>query len=189
MQQIVLDDIQQEPDYSKIEYGNFWQRLGALFVDGIILAPVSLGLTYFNVTEWKSGILMALIAIATTAYKPYMEFTYGATLGKMVLKLRVTNLQFKSADLGTILYRNIFNLVPQAITILMTFGMYADPTFQDVKSFGDFTQYSSAYSSTNFVDYATWIILIVEAIMLGSDKWSRSLHDRIAGTFVIVKQN
>ncbi len=187
MQQIILDEQRQEPDYSNVQYSSFLSRLGALILDGIITVPVVFGLTYINIISWKSGAAMALIAILTTAYKPYMEYTYGATLGKMALGLKVTNLQFKKADIGTILYRNVFNIAQSLLSIVLTFGMYSDAQFQDVNGLSDFVQYSAAYSSTNYIDYIFYLIVIVEAIMLGTDKWSRSLHDRIAGTFVIVK--
>jgi uncharacterized RDD family membrane protein YckC len=171
----------------RVIYGGFWPRLGALFIDAIILAPISFGLTYYNIVSMKSGAVMMLVAVASIAYKPIMEFYYGATLGKMALNLKVTNLDFERADLQTILLRNIFHIAPPLITALLSFGIYSHPDFEAVSGYIEYSAFSRQFVGPQIVNSIAGLIVIVEAIMIAIDDQKRSLHDRIAGTYVIEK--
>jgi uncharacterized RDD family membrane protein YckC len=185
--QVILDQPLVQQDQSGIKYGGFWPRLGALIIDGIILSPITFGVTYFNITQWKSAPLMLALTLLAIAYKPFMEFTYGATLGKMALGLKVTNLNFERADLGQVLLRNIFNIAPSLVTLVISFSMYNDPDFQDVSGYQEFLGFSQGFVANQFVSGISSIIAIVELIMILSDDRRRSLHDRMAGTFVVQK--
>jgi uncharacterized RDD family membrane protein YckC len=183
----VLDQSLFQPDKPSVTYGGFWQRFGALILDGIILSPVSFGLTYLNITSWKSSLVLIIITLVGIAYKPYMESTYGATLGKMALKLTVTNLEFEKASLGDILLRNIFQIVPQLITLFFTISIYNDPGFESVSGFREFSTFSQQFHVLQYINYAAGLILMIDGIMLAADQRKRSLHDRIGGTLVINK--
>ncbi len=84
-----------------------------------------------------------------------MEYIYGATLGKMALKLRVVDAQFEKAGLQEILLRNIFNIVPSLITLVFTIGIYLRPEFEDVNGFTEYTQYSRQFTSLQVVTYVS----------------------------------
>jgi uncharacterized RDD family membrane protein YckC len=181
----VLDQSFVQPERSAVKYGGFWQRFGALFIDGLILAPISMGLNYFNIITWKSPMILVAITIIAIGYKPFMEYSYGATWGKMALKLKVTNLEFEKADLQAILMRNIFHIVPQLISLVFSIGMYTDPDFQSVTGFMEFSTFSEQFTTLQYINYASGLLTIVDAIMLAADSQKRSLHDRIGGTFVL----
>lgn len=76
-------------------YASFWQRLGAVLIDGILLNVVTTllfrgfsmaqGGADLSVTDTSIGIS----ALLTWAYSVFMVVKYGATLGKMALKIRV----------------------------------------------------------------------------------------------------
>jgi uncharacterized RDD family membrane protein YckC len=181
----ILDQAFEQSDRSKIRYGGFWSRFGASFIDGLILMPVSFGLSYLNITSWKSAIILVIFSMVTLSYKPVMEFVYGATLGKMALRLRVTNLEFENASLGEILLRNIFHLTPGLISLFFTIGVYTDPGFESVDGFGDFTIFLQGFPILQYINYVVIFITLVDVIVLISDPQKRSLHDKIGGTFVI----
>lgn len=183
--QVILDQPIVEQDRSSVKYGGFWPRLGALLLDGLILSPLTFGVTFFNITEWKSTALMVVVTLAGIAYKPFMEYSYGATLGKMALRLKVVDLNFGRADIGKILLRNVFNIVPAVLTLLLSIGMYMDPGFEDITGFMEYSAFSQQFSAIQYVSYCNSLIAIVEAIMLAVDDQKRALHDRIAGTYVI----
>jgi len=186
MEEVLDQPLFNETTTGNIKYGGFWARLGAQFLDGLILVPISFGLTYFNTTSWKSALLLVIVTAIGIAYKPFMEFTYGATFGKMALKLKVTNTDFEKADLLEILLRNIFHIVPQLITLLLTITMvYNNPDFESVSGWGEYTTFTQQFSVLQYVNYAAGLIMIIDAIMLAADEQKRSLHDRIGGTFVI----
>ena len=175
------------PNSTAVRYGGFWARFGALIVDGLVLAPVTFGVTYFNIISWKSTPLMVIVALLQIAYKPWMEATYGATLGKMVVRLQVVDLSFGKADLKAVLLRNIFNIIPTLITLIFSIQMYADPEFQDITGYMEFATFSQQYSSNQFASMLTFLLALIDAIMLATDEQKRSLHDRIGGTYVIEK--
>ena len=130
----------------------------------------------------KGLIVVSLLGIA---YKPVMEIMYGASLGKMALKLKVTNLEFEKADVGQILLRNIFHIVPQLITLAFTVSLYMDPEFESVTGFMEFSLLTQKYSMLQFANFASGALTIVDVIMLISDQQKRTLHDRIGGTLVV----
>ena len=70
-------------------YASFWQRFGAALIDGILFGVVSnvLGAILPSLSEARSWITPLVFWI----YSVYMTVTYGATLGKMALKIRVQN--------------------------------------------------------------------------------------------------
>jgi uncharacterized RDD family membrane protein YckC len=175
-------------DPNNVIYGGFWVRFGAMFIDGLVLAPVSIGVMYFNVTSAKSSLLLAVVTLLTLAYKPVMEYIYGATLGKMALKLRVVDSQFEKPGIQEIFLRNIFNIVPSLIILVFTIGIYLRPEFEDVNGFTEYSQYSSQFTSLQIVTYVSYFITIVDAIVLLADSRKRSLHDKIAQTYVIERQ-
>jgi uncharacterized RDD family membrane protein YckC len=175
-------------DPNTVIYGGFWARFGAMFIDGLVLAPISVGVMYFNVTSAKSSLLLAVVTLLSLAYKPVMEYVYGATLGKMALKLKVVDAQFEKAGLQEILLRNIFNIVPSLITLVFTIGIYLSPEFEEINGFMEYSQYSSQFTSLQIVTYTSYFITIVDAIVLLADSRKRSLHDKIAQTYVIERQ-
>jgi len=185
--QVILDEPMGQQNSSAVKYGTFWLRFAALLVDGIILAPISFGVTYFNITSWKSASVMLVITMIGISYKPFMEFNYGATLGKMALKLKVTDLQFQQPNLQTILLRNVFHIVPTLITSVLSIGMYTDPDFEMVTGYMEFVTFSQQFAATQLVSTISGLITLIDAIMLAVDDQKRSLHDRIAGTLVIEK--
>lgn len=105
----------------------------------------------------------------------------------MALRLTVTNTSFQKAELGAILLRNIFNIVSGVLVLFISVTMYNDPSFQAISTFMEFSMYSQEYQSMQFVNLANFLIVVIEAIMLATDATKRSLHDRIANTYVIEK--
>jgi uncharacterized RDD family membrane protein YckC len=117
-----------------------------------------------------------------------MEYNYGATLGKMALRLKVVNLQFEKADLQEILLRNIFHIVPPLITLFITIGIYSSEEFQDITGFREFSTYSNQHTSLQIINVVSGIITLVDMIVMLSDSRKRSLHDKIGGTYVIERR-
>ncbi|HEV8513079.1 MAG TPA: RDD family protein [Cyclobacteriaceae bacterium] len=192
MEEVLDQSLFNQPTDAKpanVKYAGFWSRFGALIIDGIILAPISFGLTYFNISSWKSTALLVLISLVGIGYKPYMELMYGATWGKMALKLTVTNKNFERANLSEILFRNVFHIVPQLISLLITISIYNNADFESVSGWGEFTSFSQQFPLLQYFNYASGSITIIDAIMLAADDQKRSLHDRIGGTFVIDQSN
>lgn len=183
--QVILDEPIDQPKITNVKYGGFWLRFAALIIDGIVLAPLTFGVMWFNVTDWKSIPVMAATTIISIIYKPYMEYAFGATLGKMAVRLKVVTLSYDKAEFGTIVLRNIFNIIPSLISLVVSFQMYNDAGFAAIESYTQYTAFSQQFTTLQFVTIASGLLTIAEAIMVGIDDRKRSLHDRIAGTYVI----
>lgn len=181
----ILDQQHLQTNKSTVRYGGFWQRFAAIMLDGLILAPITLGVTYFNIIDWKSIVVLVIVTILGVSYKPFMEANYGATLGKMALKLKVTNLDLQPANLQEVLLRNIFQIVPTFITLFLTIGVYNDPGFQSISGYGEFSLFSAQFKGLQYTNYALGLVGVIDAIVLLADSQKRSLHDKIAGTVVI----
>jgi uncharacterized RDD family membrane protein YckC len=188
MEETTLDTGLIDPERLQITYAGFWPRLGALFVDFLVLAPFGIGISYFNITQWKSVPLLILVTVVSLGYKPFCEFNYGATLGKMALKLKVVNLQFGNATLQEILMRNIFHVVPSLVSLIPTVAVFTSPEFLEMTDFKGFMEYNTLLGADQrgtWINGVTGILLILDVIFLLSDKQKRSLHDRIGNTYVI----
>ena len=78
----------------EVKYASFWQRLGALIVDIIIVGFVIGILGALTGTAKSSGGYNSNpFSILALVYYVFMDVKYGATLGKMALHLRVQNEQ------------------------------------------------------------------------------------------------
>ncbi len=110
------------PGYPR--YGGFWIRFAAAFIDGIILsvALFPINLIFSAVSErfnfwgnWESdgtaiGLVILFNAIRVGivwAYYVIMTGRYGATLGKMLLKLKVVREDMGPVSYGTAALREI----------------------------------------------------------------------------------
>lgn len=90
-------------------YAGFWIRFGAVFIDGLILGVFNTVLSFVVTaaaaaasSEAVLGATLALYAIQITVqalYEIIMVGKYGATLGKMVFKIKVL-----TADGGPVTY-------------------------------------------------------------------------------------
>jgi uncharacterized RDD family membrane protein YckC len=114
-----------------------------------------------------------------------MEYMYGATLGKMSLNLKVTSVDFNKASLNQILVRNVFNIVPSLVTLVVMIGIYQDPAFESVSGYGEYSQFLAGFSVVQYVNLLAGGLVIADAIVMLADKRNRAWHDKFAGTFVI----
>ena len=82
-----------------IVFAKFWARFGAMLIDGLVVIAIVLPATYFNVIQWKSPWIYIVTSLLTIIYKPFMEYEYGATLGKMAVGIKVVGHQFQKVTL------------------------------------------------------------------------------------------
>ena len=152
-------------------YGGFWIRLGARFIDGIILGlpllivffalmpnvfraqgtatnPFLAAFATFNLTY------LLVSVIASGCYEVLLLKYQGATLGKMACGLKVV--RGDGSDLG--------------------WGV----------CFGRYFMWNVLSRSIPFVNF---VLMLVSSIMAGTDSEKRALHDRVCDTRVVYKQS
>lgn len=159
-------------------YKTFWRRTGALFIDGLILRP----LTYAS-PDLKPGIGMdvvflgALLSIASVAYGTVMHAKYGATVGKMAA--------------GVIVLREDRDEIPGWRKALqrdsLNYGMVAGAVLIEamvVRMNTESERFGIIVLGSALL-FAALGILLAELLSALTNPRRRSLHDLIAGTIVV----
>ncbi len=175
-------------DETNVEYADFWTRLGAYLLDAVILTPISLGLNFMNFMYLKSFWGYLLIALLAILYKPYLEFKYGATLGKMATNLKVTDYNFQQIDFQRSMIRSLIFVLPSIMLLPTQYMAYQNESLMGLDSFWQFnTMVSQVYPLSGFISCFMGLLVLTDLIVLLADdlKKQRSLHDRIAKTYVI----
>ncbi len=178
------DDIQ-------VEYATFWSRTGAYILDGIIVASFTLFINAINIANFKSFLIYLPVAIVAIFYKPFMESKYGATLGKMALKLKVTDQNFNQIDFKQSLLRSIILIFPAILFVPIYYLAFNNPNLAEYSQIFEFAQsLAIEYPIQSWISNLSFIIIVIDIIMLLTDKTKtqRSLHDRIGKTFVLFEQ-
>jgi len=163
------------------KYRTFWPRLGAMFLDGAVLAPFA----WFDQLIWNhtahAVILLpwaVLYLLISVVYEVLFVAMYGQTLGKMACGVRIYDMSGKSVSVTQALLRQIVPIlaVPyfaliQAQNILG--GHLANRALGDVL-WG---------FKTFFALMLGWLLL--EIVTMLTNRKRRAVHDFIAGTVVI----
>lgn len=182
-----LDQQLIEEQNNHVIYGTFWQRLAALLLDSVVVGGISFPLTSYNISTLKSPIVLVIITVTGLLYKPFMEYKYQATLGKMALNLIVVNQDHKQADLMSILLRNVFHVLPGLASLIISYLLFLTPDFKEVSSFMGYSELLQKDGSMSRYQLFSGLLYITDTIFLLSDNKKRALHDRMGKTYVIKK--
>ena len=119
MENVIVDpeNILQEFESGNSVFGSFRDRFLASLIDGLVLLPLVL-IEWFNKSSFKILPLMVFTFLVGFLYKLVLEYRYGATVGKMVLKLKVVNKKFQQVNLAGVLLRNIFDIGQRVFFLL-----------------------------------------------------------------------
>lgn len=180
----ILDDNYEERHY---RYAGFWTRVGAFIVDFLVLLPL-IGLLVYSLIVLKSLSIVLAVTLLMAAYKPLMEYQYGATLGKMALGIKVINEEGGLISPNQAIIRYLPWLVGNIINVLMYVELFAVGGFQDVSGFMEYSEFTQNYSSTlsNLSSLAGWLVFISALVMVFNQQ-KQAFHDKIAKTYCIHK--
>lgn len=173
------------------QYGKFWDRFWAYLLDALIIGLPSFALNYLNFITLKSFYTYLPIALIGILYKPYMESRYQATLGKMALNLKVTDLNFNKIDFEKSLLRSLIVILPALIYIPVQFLAFNNPNLTSMDGFWSFTQaVGTTYPTAGVFNCFFSLVFLADLILLLTDnlKKQRSLKDRLAKTLVLKEQ-
>jgi len=169
-----------------VKFATFWNRLGASLIDGFIISVVVVPVTYYNVIYWKIPVLFIITSLMEIIYKPFLEYRYGATWGKMFLGLRVIGHSFQNVTLNEELRRVSFYMIPSILQFILMVRLYFSPVFHTLTSYNAYTQYEvSSNPSTMWIALIVSFLGIADCITFFLHEQRRSLHDIYAGTYVI----
>lgn len=174
-------------------YAGFWQRFGAGIVDTLVLAPF-LYVFYF-LESFSISISMMMVVFSSalySAYTIYFHYKFGATLGKMASKIKVTRPDGSALDLKQATLRSsvdigfaIFAATAQiiAITNVNQEEYLAAGWFERIDYIAPLLP-----SWHDLVTIGSNIWVWSELLVLLLNKRKRAIHDFIAGTVVINRE-
>ncbi len=154
------------------KYHTFWRRVGAAFLDWVVLAPVNWGVSVVITLASASPTTLAwaVPGFISAVYYILMHYYQGQTLGKMVARVRVLDDSEKPLNFGQAIIRSLPQLfVPMFAVSAST----ADPAAESIAVWAAVIQ--------GF----TFVFSVANVIVCLANERNRALHDFIAGTIVV----
>lgn len=162
------------------KYKTFLPRLVALLIDSFIMLPIGILDDWFRQAEFPPLFFYIWIPVSSLVFPVYMimmHASFGQTLGKMAMNVKVLDLSEKPLKFKQAIWRETPQLVFNIWTIFLGIGFLGQsPEAENVKmSYGVFGTFAMIWGLADIVAF------------FSNDK-KRALHDFIAGT-VVVKMN
>lgn len=173
-----------------VKYAGFGTRFAAYLVDSILIAIPTTLLTFMNMFTMKMAIMSVLIALVFAMYKPLMEWKFGATLGKMLLNVKVVGEGQRSITFN----ESFTRYTPFFATVLLGIpGQWVimnHPIIQDINSWNDYMEAAQMQQVPDggalaWLGIIGFIFTLISALLMMNNKKSQALHDKWAGTYCI----
>lgn len=163
-----------------------WSRFAALAVDMLLSAPISLGVVYTASRSPAWGVVLFPAAVISfILYEVYFHARFGATLGKMALRIRVVRTDYSPLDLNAALKRSFVRAVlrlGQAIVIVQAMRALGPVPLGSISVFvTKVLQENKSYITLGNLD-SIWTLSEIATCIVHPQR--RALHDLIAGTIV-----
>lgn len=174
-----------------MEYGGFWRRVGAFFVDMVIMLPLVVPIVYLGL-PWSLSFLLYWflpgLALSFT-YNVYLVSRFGGTPGQLLCKLRIRMLDGsavtrKAALLryGVVLILSTLAAIAGIIGILrIAESSYLSMTYTQIMPL--MARFKPGWGTAADTLLQLW--LYSEFVVLLFNKKRRGLQDFMAGTVVV----
>ncbi len=174
-----------------MEYGGFWRRVGAFFIDIAIMLPLVVPAVYLGL-PWSQSFLLYwfLPSLALSlAYNVLIVSRFGGTPGQLLCKLRVRMLDGSAVTGQAALLRYSVLLTLTTLTAVASIlailrvdeSAYAAMTFTQISS--QMVRFKPGWAVT--LDTLTQLWIYSEFVVLLFNKKRRGLQDFMAGTVVV----
>lgn len=186
MEENILDnDLNNEPDWSQVRLAGFGSRAAAAIIDSFIMAPAVM-ISFWNIVNLKSLALDIFVSCIWVVYKIYMEWKYGATLGKMAIGIKVVNEDLESISLEQSMIRFSFYFINFMGGIIGSYLIFSHPDFAEITSFEEIANINQG--TMDLVSRLSAIPLLVSIIAVLIEQKKQALHDKLAKTYCIFKK-
>lgn len=179
---------------SELRYAGFGPRFSANLIDFLIFVPISIGLLWLDALSWEVALVVIFLRVYFSAiYNVYFHGRWGRSIGKFVMKIRVTKLNGESIVYKQAFYRYSVDLCLATISIIALLMGMLSMSKSDYET-ADFVQ-RTAMVQQSAPFWNEWIGLTgkiwfwSEVVVLLFNKKRRAIHDFIAGTVVIHMDN
>jgi len=162
------------------KYKTFWPRFWAGVIDGLVFLPMAFISDWLFALELNGVVNFIYYAFIHTLsyyfYTVYMHGKYGQTIGRMLLKIKVTKVDGEPFTYRRALYRDSV-IIGASILVLV---IEAGPILSGINPFLA-TEGSQAFQVLIWIQFA-WLML--EFITMLTNNKRRAVHDFIAGSVV-----
>ncbi|SFX89316.1 RDD family protein [Cytophaga hutchinsonii] len=188
MQQEIIDVLSEEAEADNVVYATFWKRVGATLLDGLILSPVNYGLIFLSMVYYKIYVLAVLSGMVHLVYKLYMEKKYGQTLGKMVVRIKVTGDAFQPLDYAQTLKRNYYYVLSMIFSAIICMNLFSTEAFQHADTYMELMKAQQMQAPVyKYLQYAFSGVFFIDILFMLNDDRKKTVHDRWGNTVVIKK--
>lgn len=158
------------------KYNTGGRRFLAAIIDGIVFFPIGFIQNWIFEPGKSESLIITwtiFITITSTLYSVLLHYKYGQTVGKMVVKIKVVdvnetrNMKFRQSFLRDCIY--ILIEILAVIYIVSISGTFWD----------------KLESYNNIVSNAQLLWILIELITMFTNPKRRALHDYMAGSVVI----
>lgn len=163
----------------------FWIRVLASSIDMVPFIPLML-FANFNNTTLKSIAVNMLLVIPGLLYKPFMESYYGATLGKMALKLMVVGEDGKKINLKRSYVRysiTLLSILVSLIGSMLLFNMPEFATANSIAAIGTLRVHNPVSSLESIINF----LIILDCLVVAFTYRKQAIHDKISKSYCIYK--
>jgi uncharacterized RDD family membrane protein YckC len=163
----------------------FWVRVGATIVDLLVFIPV-IALNFWNMYSLKSMPLMIALAAVGMIYKPFMESSYGATLGKMSFGIKVIDDSGNMLTLFSAYIRFLPNLIGALLTLAASIILFLSPAFQSATTLMEMGQAQQG-GILSLLQLLMNLFIVIDCVFVAFTFRKRALHDMLAGSYCVYK--
>lgn len=173
-----------------VKYAGFWSRLFACLIDFAVLMPLGAFSVWLQSTSITFYLLLfAPLSLGYAAYNIYFHGRWGATIGKMIMKIKVIDLDGGEIGYQQAFYRHavdvilgiLYALVHGYVLLTLNEDMYYGLGFKEQQEYLE----SLSPPFEEFINSAIQTWIWSELMVLQFNRKRRAIHDYIAGTVVV----
>lgn len=186
MEENILDDeLEKGPDWNQVRLAGFGSRAAAAIIDSFIMAPAMM-ISFWNIANLKSFAFEIFLSCIWVVYKIYMEWKFGATLGKMAIGIKVVNEHLESISLEQSMIRFSFYFINFLGGIVGSYFIFSHPEFTEITNLDEMVAMSNG--TVDLVTRLSAVPLLVSIIAVLMEPKKQALHDKLAQTYCIFKK-
>lgn len=187
--QILDDQYIESGTPNNYEHAGFGIRVGASLIDALVMIPFIV-LSMYNLISIKSIGLLIGAAMVSALYKPFMEYRWGATLGKMATSLKVMTTQYQPLTVVHTIKRSLPFLLSQVFSLLVMLQDFTTEGFDEARTFLDYSMFSASQDQTmNNASTTVSILILISCLWILANPLKQALHDLFAETYCLRKQS
>ena len=170
-----------DDQFTDVRFAGFWIRFAAAFLDGLVLLPL-VALEFYNKIQYHSTILLVIGTLLTMLYKPYLEYTRGATFGKQLVNIRVVSESLENISMDQAILRYMPWFISAFFGLMLSFSYYASEEYAtNLIELTEKTQ-DSFWTDINSTYFFVFIFIVG---VVAFDQRKQGIHDKLARTFVV----